>query len=303
MRFLCALVFFGILTAESAFSDPKFIPAQIEIVSEEKINDLKWKDEFIRIRDESVKQEQKQIILLTGSYYREGWQLMRNQKPIKTNVLGGFVYEAIVTKEARAFEFEAIGPKGEIEKEKIVVRVPSWEPQKEVVSWEPKRLFIVPGLGLSSISTKETAISNYSTIALTAKASLNYLLIPKKMDLGLSVFFTAFQLTKNEPITARYLGFNTRVGYILPFIESPWVVSIYGGWYYTTTFVQGNSFGYRNMSGPQIYPSVRRTLPSGDVLAAYFKFSPVASSLKLLTISDREIAGGVAYIHPLPKFA
>ena len=301
MRLLCVFVVFNIFTSETSFSAPKFIPAQIEIVPGVKINDLKWKNEFIRVRDESSKQNQRYIIILAGSFKREGWQLTLNQKPIKRNEVGGFVDEEIITKEKRTFEFVATGPEGKTEKEKIVVQGPMWDPPKKKteVLQAPKRLFIVPGLGVSSITAKETAIPNYSTIALTAKMSINYLLIPRKVDLRVSFFLTALQLTKNEEITARYLGVNARVGYILPFVELPWAVSLYGGWYYTTTFVQANAFGYKNLSGPQIYPSVVRAFPNGDALAWYFKFSPVAGSLKLLSMSDREIASGLAYIHPL----
>ena len=296
-KFLCAFVLISIFSSELTFGEPVFIAAKVQIVSDEKINDLKWNDELTHISGEFSGKTEKYSATLAGSYHREGWQLTRNKMPVKLNRGGNFLIEVIVTKEERALEFEAIGPKGEVEREKIVFSVPYWE--RSPLEPAPKNLFITTGLGVSSISVKETGVADYSTLALTAKLSGNYLLVPKVLDLGVSTYFTAFQLTKSADISARYFGFNARLGYILPFVKAPWAISLYGGWYYTTTFVAGNAFGYKGLSGPQIYPSIKRILPNSDVVALYFKFSPISNGLSFLSASNREIAGGLAYVHTL----
>jgi hypothetical protein len=113
--------------------------------------------------------------------------------------------------------------------------------------------------------------------------------------LGLSAFGTAYQFSKSSSVNARYLGVNTRLGYFLPPITPDLFLSFYAGYYFTTTFVTNDFFGYKNLGGPQIYPAIRKVLANGHVLSGYFKFSPVSSSFSLLTLSNREIAGGLAY--------
>ena len=297
LKLLCAFLLANILSSKIAWSDSNFIAARAQTISDEKINDLKWSDEIIHIHSEPSQNGETFVATIAGTYNRENWKLSKNNKSLTLNPGGGFMFEAIVTKNERAFAFEAVGPKGEVEKETIILTVPFWE--RSPLEPPPRRLYFSVGLGVSSISVSETGISNYSSIALTPKLNANYLLIPKVLDLGVSTYFTAFQLTKNENISAHYFGFNTRLGYILPFVTAPWAITLYGGWYFATSFIQNNSFGFRNLSGPQIYPSLKRTLPNGDVVALSFKFSPISNSLKFLSLSSREIAGGLSYIQVL----
>jgi len=302
-RLVYALILAILSPAPHAFAESYHLHMKTEIVSDERVNDLKFDEQYSGAHldvtvDAAGKREEKAIAFIAGSYLRPGWTLTRNQQPIKCNARGGFSFEAVITKEERRFSFEAVGPAGEKEQETIELQVAEWIVD-DLATSPIKRFLFSPGLGLSYITTTETLVAKYSTIAVTAKVAANYLLIPGQLDAGMSFYVTALQLSKSYDVNARYFGFNTRLGYVLPQFDERWFITLYGGWYYTTMMVTGDVFGFRNLSGPQIYPTVRRVLDNKDVVAAYFKYSPIASSFSLLTLSNREIAGGIAYVHPL----
>ena len=81
----------------------------------------------------------------------------------------------------------------------------------------------------------------------------------------------------------------------MPFLPEPWQLTLMAGYYYTTMFVTPASFGYRNVGGPQLFPTVKRAFKSGDFASAYFKYSPIANGVSLLGPSNREIGAGASY--------
>ena len=162
----------------------------------------------------------------------------------------------------------------------------------------PQRLFVSPGLGVSSIHFTQTDKADYSSMVATVKVSANYFLFPPKWDLGFSGFMNLATLSKSGADEVRFLGLNLRMGYIFPQVKAPWRLSLYGGWYYTSASSSSETFGYRNVSGPQLYPSIRRTLSNGHAVSTYLKFSPIFNSLGLLGLSNSEIATGFGYLIP-----
>jgi hypothetical protein len=123
-------------------------------------------------------------------------------------------------------------------------------------------------------------------------------LFPPKWDLGFSGFMNLATLSKSGADEVKFLGLNLRLGYIFPQVRAPWRLSLYGGWYYTSASSSSDTFGYRNVSGPQLYPSLRRTLANGHAVSTYLKFSPIFNSLGLLGLSNSEIATGIGYLIP-----
>ncbi len=161
-----------------------------------------------------------------------------------------------------------------------------------------RRLFVSPGVGLSSIHFTQTGNDPYSSLVTTVKVSANYLLFPPKWDLGFTGFVNVASLSKSTTTDVRFLGLNLRVGYIFPQVTAPWRLSLYGGFYYSTMFASDRTFGYRNIGGPQLFPALRRTLSNGQGIGTYFKFSPISSNFGFLDLGSNEIAFGVSYIIP-----
>jgi len=268
-----------------------------------KINDLTLHDELSVVRVQSSGLGYQSSIVFAGNYKRSGWTLKIEDQEITLKEGGAFYQEVILGAGKNSFHFTAEGPDSGKESMDVTLSVDAMAssaiaPLKQE---KEKRLFLIPGLGVSSIQTVQTGKPDYSTLAVTAKISANYRIVPRKWDIGLSAFGTAFQISKSSDVSARYLGVNTRLGYLFPALTTDLFLSLYAGYYFTTTFVTNDFFGYKNLGGPQIYPAIRKVLSNGHVVSGYFKFSPVSSSFSLLTLSNREIAGGVAYSVILPN--
>ena len=267
-----------------------------------KINDLKLNEELSVVRVQSSGVGYQSSIVFAGNYKRSEWKLKIEDQEIALKEGGAFYQEVILSAGKNSFHFTAEGPDSAKESMDVALSVEALSSPgiTELKQEKEKKLFLFPGLGVSSIRTVQTGKPDYSTLAVTAKISANYRIVPRKWDIGLSAFGTAFQISKSSDVSARYLGLNTRLGYLFPALTTDLFLSLYAGYYFTTTFVTNDFFGYKNLGGPQIYPAIRKVLSNGHVISGYFKFSPVSSSFSLLTLSNREIAGGVAYSVILP---
>jgi hypothetical protein len=289
----------GVLGANRSFAD------QIEFaditVADGSIKNLEWDQEFSRYQITSSGLEQHYSVRLFGAFRRPGWSLFLKNESIPLGGDGVFQVTLPLVAPVNRFTFIAQGPKGEKESVTILFYGPN-AAENEWKVLKIKRWFIAPALAYSSITTKQTGLTDYSTTALTAKLSVNYRLKPNVWDLGGSVFGTVWQLSKNKDIKVNYLGANLRAGYLFPAWNDRWFLSLYGGWYFSSMSVQDQLFGFQNVNGPQIYPSVRYSLAENRVISGYFKFSPISNQLQLLSLTSREIATGLTYTHLLENF-
>ena len=235
-------------------------------------------------------------VVLELSQWNRQYSLIYNNRPLAANAEGKIRVEVPLKGISTQVKLVGVNLVGELSMETIGVFFPAYESTfKELASVSPQRHFPQVGLGLTSNSYASTLVSDVAQTAVTLKASWSYLLVPPRWDLGVSGYLTALALMKSRSEAATFLGLNLRMGYLLPPFRSPWRGSLYGGFYYTTMFVKDDAFGYRNIIGPQIYPSVKRLFSNGNHLAGYLKFSPVASNFQLLSLSNREIAFGFSY--------
>ncbi len=266
--------------------------------SNEKITNLQWVSEEPLVKTIEVENKTKISVILKGNYANEDWNLIRDAEPTTLSEKGEFTMEIPVTKKITPIELTAIGPLGEVERQIVQVQVMTIGIEKEEINSDfPSQVAIVPALQFSSIAYTETGVSDYSEIAVTGKIQYLRSVFSKRWDVGASVFFTLFPLSRTPSITARFLGVNARFGYILPWLQEPWKLSLLGGVYYVTSFVTSSQFGFKNMMGPQIFPTLRRILNNGSSISTYLKYSPVSGKLKIRSLSDREIAFGVSYTY------
>jgi len=255
-------------------------------------------------------------LVLRGQIGRESpakWHVIWNEKSFDVGSAGQISLELPFHEGMKTLELALVGPGGEVEYHFYrlhleMPQVPSLASADEVPPGEiefnkklNRRFFISPGLGLSSIHFTQTSVDPYSSIVMTAKVSANYFLTPPKWDLGFTGFFNFVSLGKSASADVRFLGLNLRLGYIFPEIKSPWRLSLYGGWYYSTMFASDSSFGYKNISGPQLFPTLRRNLNNGHAFAYYFKFSPISNNFGLFSLSNNELATGISYVIPTQK--
>ncbi len=157
------------------------------------------------------------------------------------------------------------------------------------------------GLGVTSITYLQSRTTGFSSVALTAKGGLVYAWAPGRWSLGLTSFITMLPMTnsRSDGKAGRFLGVNLRAAYALPLGRGPWALGFAFGGYFSTMFVTDDAFGYQNVAGPQLYPSLRRRFANGESIGAYAKYSPVSSGLSLMTLANREIAFGIDWNRPL----
>lgn len=243
-------------------------------------------------------------IQVKGTYLREDWHLLVNNNEVTTGKDGTFRVALAFAGPATQLLFSAVGPRGQIEKQSFALSFPGFafwaadlkDPLK-------KRHSFSATLGATLLGYEETDSDPLNQIAMTGKMAYTYLLFPPRWDFGASAYMNLATVSTNQPgKTARFLGLNARIGYVVPGVQEPWRLSLMSGVYWVSMFVTGNEFGFNNLMGPQVFPVLRKMMPSGDSIVGYGKFSPVGSGLSFLNLGNREIAFGASYIHRLSGF-
>ncbi|MCM2278598.1 MAG: hypothetical protein NDJ89_11040 [Oligoflexia bacterium] len=165
--------------------------------------------------------------------------------------------------------------------------------------WE--RLAMSAGLQLTSNTYSESPSPGHQQLAWTGKFAVTApLTADGRWEAQTSAYATLFALTQNRDLSVRYVGWNARLGYTLPWPPSPWKLSLVSGYYYTTMLVPSRELGFENLHGPQLYPAVRRQFASGDQLAFYMKYAPISPNFESFSLSNRELALGGGYSFALP---
>jgi hypothetical protein len=265
-----------------------------------KIKDLKWGPELLRVRRTALGEEYRSFVVVRGQYSKDGWTLSTERSIVELKDGGEFEVEVPLSGKITFLSLMAIGPYGEVETQKVGIYFAEVVTFKEEAKTNPvKRYFLSPGLSMTSIAFKDSRIADFSETALTGKISFLTPVIPPRWDAGVTVYMTLLPLTTSTDKMARFLGVNLRFGYVVPSVTDPWKLTLLTGGYYTTMFVSTNDFGFKNMSGPQLFPMLARTLKNRDTLVGYLKFSPIGGSFRILSLANNEKAFGMSYVRPL----
>ena len=95
------------------------------------------------------------------------------------------------------------------------------------------------------------------------------------------------------------MGVNARIGYNTPWLTGNWKLQLNLGWYYNTTFVTNNRFGYVGANGPQFFPAIEYQIDENSSVGGYLKYSPMSSGFSFLNSSTNyEVAAGAYYMLP-----
>lgn len=273
-----------------------------------KIPGLKWSRAPLEVGEESSQngKDTFSTVQLRGLFPTKDWNLIWRSAKVQINQKGIFELKIPLSGKLTRVDLIAIDPLGNIEKETIGILFKDYEAyRKQLAERSHRRHFFTGGLGITKLSYDQASRSvSCSSWALTGKLSYIYTL-SHLWDLGLSGYGTLlpFGGTCTDPsgtsASMRFIGINARAGYTVPGIQDPWRLSIMVGIYYVTMLTSTGNFGFQNMAGPQLFPVLRRSLKNGDAIVTYLKFSPVSSGFSFLQLSNREIAGGGAYLFKL----
>ncbi|MEK6579872.1 MAG: hypothetical protein AABZ55_11650 [Bdellovibrionota bacterium] len=258
-----------------------------------KIEGLTWGLPKFELQE--TREELRIFASLDGLFTQEDSNLLYDNQLIKLGPNGEFNFKALLSGPKTTIVVTIIDVLGAVSTQDVEISYPLWQNKwDEFKRYKGKKHFISASTGLSILNYRESFQQNFSQKAITLKLSYNHFIFPPNWELGGTAYYTLASLLSDQPgVGMRFLGVNSRLGYALPFVKLPWRATIMAGFYYTTTFVTGNQFGFENLMGPQIFPVVKRLIGSRDSLGAYFKFSPVGKGFSLLTFSNREVAFGL----------
>lgn len=249
--------------------------------------------------------DSKPVVTLEGTFQTPNWTLLllATGKSIPlTPPRGQFRIRLTISQAKSSLYLAAVARSGQAMKAKIHLAVREW-PQMEAkirsLTPAPSRFHWGFGAGLTHLNYIQDGIPSISSILVSTKGGIEYWLKPQTWSIGLSGYFSSLPLMSSPSgYSLSFLGVNARVGYHFPEIATGWHLGLMAGYYFATTFPSSTSaasFGYANLGGPQLYPTLSRRFGSGSSASLYLKFSPVSDQLTILSLSNHEIASGLSY--------
>ncbi len=221
---------------------------------------------------------------------------------------GKFELPIQITGASTVFDLTMIDPYGNAQKDRYQIDIPGWakytndlqSQRKNELGGNPNPFSI--SLGLSNIFYSETSnidstvVGDYTSTVVTAKANYVKPSPFPRWNIGFGTFLTVIPLQESSSASARFWGVNARIGYSLIPNSPVWKAGIYGGVYYTTMFVKNDQFGFSGMTGPQIFPVVKKILGAGRSISVYLKYAALVSNASVISFGSREIATGGEFI-------
>ncbi len=264
-----------------------------------------------QVEQSGIGADLKEKILILGKFKAPpDWSLVFDEKKLNVQPDGRFEIAYEINEKAVEKNFYAIGPWGDVQQARVGIFYKKWMPPSKAkdaadlsptLSWEDKKLQVAPGLGLTSLTWRESGFSNFNELALTLKVSGEYRLGEGNFDLGANVFSTVGILSHTTNSYRYFWGSNARVGYRIPKIADPWKFRLSAGIYHTTMFGGTNDFGYENLLGPQMFGTLSRRFMNGQIVAVYLKFATVANGASGFSFNDNEFAFGSSYFLKEPN--
>ncbi len=262
---------------------------QVQRAAQAKIANLSFPAEPVPVNPEG-------FVVIRGRYNQADWNILFSQKRVARNKAGDFLLKIPINQPTTEVELLEVGPLGQVNREKMnFVFVGDFKAYSARNQDTQKALGLSIGVGPSYISYTESGLPDRTQIAITAKAAFTRMLFPPHWDFGLSGYYTVMPVSVSPEPGIRFLGLNARVGYIVPGIKAPWRFAVMGGYYFTTSMVEGDAYGFKNMAGPQLFPVLSKRINPNTALGGYFKLSPVTSGAEPLAFRNRELAFGMSF--------
>jgi len=218
-----------------------------------------------------------------------------------------FFFEVPLGAEETRFQLSAVSPTGKPQIQKFIAKFPAYAEFNEAAKLEPPRRWRLRAtLGGSANYFQQTDVTDITQFDLMGKLDFAWSFLrplqPPRWQAGIQAFGTILPLVvrPNSNFAIRFLGGSIRGTYLIQF-KGVWELGINAGFYYITTLNASDQFGFRNMSGPQLYPSIRRTINAQSEAAAYARYSPVMNRFTFLGLDSHEAGAGLSYTRFLAK--
>lgn len=266
---------------------------------DEQIPGLSWKGKTVGWKETATGLANATV---HGTFTKKDVILVLGEQTIAVDPKDGtFAIEISIRSSTTPVGLYAVDAFGKVEKEKLILVSSDWSKtlqKKPAASLQtPRAGHLSLGLGGSLVSFETSRGFSFSEKALTAKGAYAKQLT-QKLSYAFTTYFTALPFgSSHVGTTVRFFGITGALGYSYGF--GPWDLTVRAGYYFTTSFSNGLAVGYRNLSGPMLFPVLTRRLSANHTVAAYAKYSPIMSGFKLVSLSNRELAGGVSWTRAL----
>jgi hypothetical protein len=282
-----------------AFADEEIGHAQVEF--KESMSGLTWDATRVPVWVKGEGIDERIKVVLAGQWSHKSGKLIviSNTKESTSIDINDhkFSFEVLLTGPTTKTQITAVRPTGEVDRVQAQIVFDEWTEYQSDKAKSRAGRPAMPNLsiGITSASYKQGTQIDYSALMTTFKMSYVQNVFSPQWDFGVNAFMTLLGLSSNMPSTSvRFLGANFRFGYVLPFVQSPWRMSVLTGIYYARMFVQNDAFGYQTLIYPQFFPTVRRSIDSKHALIAYLKYVPIAPGFGL-SWEEKELAAGLVF--------
>lgn len=151
---------------------------------------------------------------------------------------------------------------------------------------------------LSEVAARDL---DFNAVALTLTGAVFYRLVPGLWDVSLSGHMSALVApARRQPVGdefARFYALNARIGRRLGAIRD-WTFYLNLGFYFSSIATQPAEAESVQITGPQLFLSWQQALASGKGAFGFLKLTPIATSVSLFDLSNRELAFGLGYRWP-----
>ena len=237
------------------------------------------------------------LLRIRGSYSPRGLSLLYDNRPLvlSERSVDAFSMTVPLSGKRTVIEVSSVALDGATQKERIEILFTEYAAFQAVQTERRKPgLGLSPSLGITSLSYTETGVAPYSAVMLSGKLGLAFALAPPVWDGAANIFGNLAPIAGDSSgNVARFVGLNFRVGYAVRQVRDPWKLGLMAGYYSNQMLVSGNKFGFKRLSGPQFFPTLRRRIGEGKGAYAYLKYAPVAPGGWISSLGDRELAAGV----------
>jgi hypothetical protein len=241
---------------------------------------LKGKDHSAKAEDHSLKAEDYSVLSPSG-------------EELKSDSSGQYSIHLWVESERKTFSINIVSPTGEVSQQSFVLFFKDWAEFQTEQGVQLKKYELSAGLGITFSAYRQTSVLSFNQVSPTAKVNGVYRL-SSRWELSASSYFSPIPVTTSvSGVSLGFLGANVRVGRRLTKSHSQWGVVMSLGGYFLTTFPSATSFGFQNVTGPQIYPTLSYEASSKQRYWMYLKYSPIFNGFQVLSITNAEAAMGV----------
>ena len=243
-----------------------------------------------------------------GSKNKDGFQLVGSIKKEKVSLFYNTIYPVkigpngifsiLIFAREKDFKFDLTvkDDQGMIETESFQVHYSNVKIDASTEKKNVSRFTLSPGLGITRLSYSETGTKDFSAWLTTGKFAVNYALSPM-WGIGSNVFVNFSSLSTSQPgVSAQFFGINLRAIYTFQKIKEPWKLSAMMGWYTLSMSTSGSTFGFSNMSGPQVFVAGSRILNPNHSLNTYLKYSPSITG-SIFSFTSCEVASGLSWAY------